>query len=469
MRFKTFKTFFFSLLALALLSSLPPTSREVRSDDIYINIGEANIKKSLLAIPSMLYFGTNPSSKANIDVGQELFKVINNDLTVSGFFTLIKPEAFLEDPAKTSLKPAPGDPKGFDFNKWKTIGTEFLIRGGYRVSGDKVSLEIFLYHVPKASLVMGKTYEGSRSSIRTIAHTFADDAIKALTGKRGMFRTKIVASVQSGGVGNKEIYVMDWDGENQKKITDHKSIAISPAWSNNGKKVAYTAFAYHTKAKTRNPDLFIYELETGKRWLVSYRKGQNSGATFLPGDDNLLLTLSQGGTPDIFKMTADGKSLSPLTNGPGKSMNVEPDYSPNSGKVAFSSDRSGKPMVYTMDLDGGSVKRLTFAGKYNANPSWSPDGKKIAFAGYDKGNFDIFVINADGSNLKRLTAATKSNGRNADNEQPSWSPDGRHIVFVSDRTGLNQVYMISPDGSNERRLTYDRNAYFQPKWSPFLD
>lgn len=469
MNFKSLKIFSFAFIAMSLALSSSKLQRRAVADDIYINIGEATVKKSLLAVPPLLYFGTNPSSKTNIETGQELFKVINNDLNVSGFFTLIKPEAFLEDPSKTSLRPAPGDPKGFDFGKWKTIGTEFLIRGGYRVSGSKVSLEIYLYHVPRATMVLGKTYEGSQSSLRTIAHTFADDAIKALTGKQGMFRTKLVASLQEGGTGNKEIYIMDWDAEDKKKVTEHKSIAISPAWSNNGEKIAYTAFAYHTRAKTRNPDLFVYELATGKRWLVSYRKGSNSGASFLPGDDHILLTLSQSGSPDIFKMTADGKSLTQITKGPRGSMNVEPDYSEKSGRIAFSSDRSGRPMIYTMKMDGTDLKRLTFAGKYNASPSWSPDGKQIAFAGHDKGHFDIFVINADGTGLKRLTSATKSNGQGADNEDPSWSPDGRHIVFVSNRTGLNQIYMISPDGSNERRLTYDRNAYFKPKWSPFLD
>lgn len=439
------------------------------AEDIYINVGEAKIKKSLLAFPALLYYGSDPSNKSKIEAGQELFKTITNDLTVSGFFTFIKPEAFLEDPSKTSLKPAPGDPKGFDFKNWKTIGTEFLIRGGYQVTGGKISLEVYLYHVPRAKLILGKTYEGSREATRKIAHTFADDAVKALTGKRGMFNTKIVASVQKGGVGNKEIYVMDWDGENSQKITDHKSVAISPAWSPDGKKIAYTAFAYHTKAKTRNADLFLYELPTGKRWLVSYRKGINSGASFYPNGQHILLTLSQGGNPDIFKMTLDGKSLERLTRGPKGSMNVEPDINSDATKIAFSSDRSGQPMIYTMSVNGTNVKRLTFAGRYNASPSWSPDGSKIVFAGHDKGHFDIFIINADGTGLKRLTSAKKSNGTFADNEDPSWSPDGRHILFVSNRTGLNQIYMISPDGTNERRLTYDRNAYFKPKWSPFLD
>ncbi|MCB0411406.1 MAG: PD40 domain-containing protein, partial [Bdellovibrionales bacterium] len=290
-------------------------SLKVQSEDIFINVGQANVKKSLLALPPLLYTGTNPGNKAHIQAGQDLFKIISNDLMVSGFFNFIKPEAFLEDPAKVGLKPAPGTPNGFKFESWKTIGADFLVRGGYRVNGSNLSLEIYVYHVPQAKQIVGKTYEGNLSTVRQMAHTFSNDIVKALTGKPASFLTKAVASVQTVGSKHKEIYTMDWDGANLRPITSHKSIAISPAWSPDGKKIAYTAFAYHTKAKTRNADLFVYDLTTDKRFLTSYRKGINSGAAFTPDGQHILLTISQGGSPDIFRMTFDGKSLQRLTRG----------------------------------------------------------------------------------------------------------------------------------------------------------
>lgn len=461
----SFLVFVASFLSVGL-TTLGPQAKS-SDPNIYISVGEAQVRKSLLALPTFKYFSA-VQSKENLQAGDELFKIITNNLAVSGLFTFIKPEAFLEDPSKTTLKPAPGDAGGFNYSNWKTIGTEFLIRGGYKVSGKTLSLEIYVYHVPQAKLVMGKTYEGSLESVRKIAHTFSNDLIKALTGRRGMFDTKVVASI-SDKPGQKEIYLMDWDGANQQQITQHKSIAISPAWSKDGSKVAYTAFAYHPKAKTRNADLFLYDVKSGKRWLISYRKGINSGAVFLHDRKHMLLTVSQSGSPDIFKMTEDGKTLTRITNGPGGSMNVEPDISPDGQKIAFSSDRSGNPMIYTMNIDGTNVKRLTFAGKYNASPSWSPDGKKIAFAGFAEGHFDIFIIDADGTNLKRLTQARKTNGKWSNNESPSFSPDGSLIMFTSDRSGTSQLYVVSPDGTNERRITFDRRNYEKPKWSPFLD
>jgi TolB protein len=195
----------------------------------------------------------------------------------------------------------------------------------------------------------------------------------------------------------------------------------------------------------------------------------NSGANFLPGDTHLLLTLSKDGNPDIYNITADGNTLVQLTRGPNHAMNVEPAISPDGKIIAFSSDRAGRPHIFTMNTDGTGVKRLTFAGKYNASPVWSPDGKTIAFAGYDSDHFDVFTMNADGSGLKRLTDSRKASGKAANNEGPTWSPDGRHIMFSSDRTGKYQLYVVSPDGSNERRITEDSLTWDKPKWSPFLE
>jgi TolB protein len=455
-------------IALLCFTFLAAVSHAQDSSQIYIDIGKGQVKKSLIALTPLLYVGTQPTNNEHIQAGQNLYRVIFNDLSVSNFFTFIKPEAYLENPSKVGLRPAPGAPNGFNFSNWKTIGTEFLVRAAYQVTGDEISVESYVYHVPTTKLVMGKTYKGPVNATRKMAHTFSNDLIKTLTGKRGMFISRIVASGTPPG-GNKEIYIMDWDGFNPVKISSHNSLAMSPTWSNKGDKIAYTGYPMHQVEKVRNPDLFIYDIPSAKRFLVSYRKGLNSGANFLPGDGSLLVTLSKDGNPDIYKMSADGLTLNQLTRGPNRAMNVEPAVSPDGSKIAFSSDRAGRPHVFVMNIDGSNPKRITFAGKYNASPAWSPDGKTIAFAGDDKGHFDIFTMSADGTNLKRMTDARKPNGKLANNESPWWSPDGRHIVFSSDRTGKYQLYVVSPDGTNERRITDDNFNWDRPKWSPFLD
>lgn len=454
-------------LAFLFLMNFPAFGAE--TGGIYIDVGQATVKKSLLAFPSFTYFGSQPSAGESISAVDDLYKVVLNDLTVSNYFAFVKPDAYLEDPAKTGLRPAPGDPGGFNFKNWKTIGAEFLIRGGVRVTGDKLALEIYAYHVPQAKLVIGKTYEGDKSNLRKIAHTFSNDLVKALTGKRGIFNTRIVAVMKESFKGHKEIYTMDWDAARLKKVSNHQSIAISPAWSPTGDRVAYTAFAYHENIKSSNADLFIFEFSNEKRWLVSYRKGINSGANWLPDGKSLLMTMSQAGNQDIYKVSADGRDVSRITNGPNRALNVEPAVSPDGSKIAFSSDRSGQPMIYTMNRDGTGIKRLTFAGRYNSSPTWAPDGKSLVFAGYDKDHFDLFSVNIDGTGLKRLTDAPHATGKPSDNRDPSYSPDGRQIIFVSNRTGNSQLYIIDPDGNNERRITFDKFEWEQPKWSPYLE
>jgi TolB protein len=452
-------TLFFSLCAAA-------------DSTIYIDVGQAKVKKSVLALPPLKYLGSQPSNSQHIQAGLNVFRVINNDLAVSGLFTTVLPSAYLEDPNKIGLRPWPGEPNGFKFENWKTIGTDFLVRGGYTVIGDQISLDVFVYHVPGAKALLAKTYRGPLSAYRKMAHTFSDDLMKVLTGKQGIYQTRIVASredVVPGRTSYKEIVVLDWDGANEEPITANRTISISPAWSTKGDKIAYTQFALHTSSRLRNADLFIYDLKERKRMMVSYRKGLNSGANFLPGDQEILLTMSSEDGQDIYRMNVDGSGRPiPLTHGPNKAINVEPAISSDGKKIAFSSDRSGKAMIYIMNADGSNPKRLTFAGTYNSTPAWSPDGSTLAIAILDVNHFDIFTIKPDGTALTRLTDAKKPNGRPANNENPSWSPDGSHISYVSDRTGNRQIYIINADGTNERRVTNDRANWDRPKWSPYL-
>lgn len=439
------------------------TSLNSFSDNsIYIKLGDGQTKKSLLALPPLNYLGASNKSPT---VGVEIFNVLSNDLSVSSYFDFVSQKAFLENTATASLRPTTIDPKGFKFDSWSAIGTEFLIKIGYTIIDQQLELETYLYHVSQAKLIAGKKYKGPVSAARRIAHTFSNDILEALTGKSGMFLSKFVTTSDRGGGNFREVYVMDWDGNQVEKITNHKTISLSPAWSFDGSKIAYTSYVIRTKTKMRNADMFIYELETGKRFLTSYRQGMNSGASFAPDNKHLFLTISQGQSPDIYKMSFDGTLVSRITTGPNGAMNVEPNISADGSKIAFSSDRPGRPMIYTMNADGSNVKRITYAGVFNSTPSWSPDGKKIAFAGQSDDHFDIFVMDADGTNMVRLTSAKKPNGRWSSNEDPSFSPDGRFVVYTSNRTGKNQIYISTIDGNEERRITTDNNNYFKPKWS----
>ena len=435
---------------------------------VYIKIGDAALKKSQMAIPPFQYSGSAANAHA-IRVGKEFFDVFSKDMDISDYFEIQKQGAFLEDTSKVGLKPAPGEGSGFSYSTWKQIGTEFLVRVGYRVTGDEITADTYTYYVPQQKLVLGKTYKSDIHDVRTLAHTFANDLVHTLTGEQGMFLSKLVTS-RSTVPGQKEIFVMDWDGANSKQISNHKTIAQSPTWAPDGKSIAYSAFAYHANEKSRNLDMFIYNLTTGRRSLVSYRQGINSGAAFMPDGKSLLLTLSNGGNPDLYKMSIDGRSLTKLTTGRSGDLNVEPSASYDGTKIAFSSNRNERPHIFVMNSDGSSPKQITFAGVYNSTPSFSPDGKKIVFAGYESNHFDIFVMDADGTNMVRLTSDAKSSGKLSNNEDPTFAPDGRHILFRSDRTGKYQLYIVNIGGKNEEhRVTFDSHEYYKPRWSPSFE
>lgn len=454
------------------------SSQVFAKNQIFIKVGDAKVRKSMLAFPSIQFFGSPQKNPEYQHVGAKLFKTIRNDLDISYYFQFIDPKAFIENPAKTTLKPAPGDANGFNFANWRTIGTEFLLRAGFQFTGKDVELDIYLYHVPKGDTLLSRKYKGKKTDLDSIAHTVTNDLIFRLTGKKGIFKTKLLFSSDRDSTCRpgkkacsswKEIYVSDYDGKNIKRVTRHKSISISPNWAPDGNTIVYTSYAYHPKTKMRNPDLFSYELNTKKSFLLSWRKGVNSGGTFTPDGKNVYLTISKSGNADIYRMDKNGKNIKNITKGPLGALNVEPAVSPDGKRLAFSSDRNGRPMIYIMDINGKNVKRITRAGRYNSTPSWSPDSKSLVFAGWDKGHFDLFLVSDDGIKLTRLTTAKKVNGKMSNNEDPSFSPDGRHIVFVSDRSGKKQVYMISPDGSNERRITFDSANYYKPKWSYMME
>lgn len=456
-------TFFIFALALTVSST-------AHSQQAYIKAGEAQAKKSNLAFP--LFNSTGSDSALAKAAATDIYNTSKSNFELSSYFVIMSNQAYLEDPAKTSLRPAPADSNGFKFEPLKTIGAEFLIRSGYTVSGQDLNVEMYLYHVSEGRLILGKRYRAPLAQAKQIGHTLANDVIEALTGTRAPFMAKIVTAFEVDSTGSKEIGVMSWDGSGFQQLTSHKSIALSPSWSADGKKIAYSVFSklrQGTKSLS-NVSLYVLDLNNNKRVLTSYRPGVNSGAVFSKDGKFLFLGMSMGsGASDIYKINMKGEIETRLTNGPAGAINVEPTLSPDGTKVAFSSERGGRPMIYVMNTDGSNVKRLTFQGKYNASPSWSPDGKKIAFAGQDGANFDIYVMNADGTGLKRLTSATRTNGRPANNEDPSFSPDSRYLVYTSNRTGSNQIYISTVDGSEERRVTNDNRNYYRPKWSVNLE
>jgi TolB protein len=451
-----------------ILSLIFTVSSLAFAEEVYIKAGEAQIKKSNLAFPFLNYLGATSKGEGTA-AAADIYNTAKKNLELSTYFQLMAKEAFLEDPANTGIKPKPELPNGFTFEPLKTIGAEFLIRSGYNVAGKELTVEMYLYHVSDSKLIVGKRYKAGVHQAVQIGHTLSNDIIEALTGVRAPFQSKIVATFDNGS-GAKEVATMNWDGSGFEQLTNHQSIALSPSWSPDGKKIAYSAYITIAGKEGKRAAVYVLDMNTHKRILTAYRPGMNSGAVFSKDGKYIYLSMTMGsGSADIYKIDMKGDIVKRLTNGPAGAINVEPSLSPDGSKIVFSSERGGNPAIYTMNEDGTNIKRLTFNGRFNSSPSWSPDGKKIAFAAMAEKNFDVFVMNADGSNIIRVTSAKKDNGKAAHNEDPSFSPDSRYLVYTSNRTGKNQIYVSSVDGSEERRVTNDSKNYYRPKWSINLE
>ncbi len=433
---------------------------------VSINVGQAHVRQSQIAFQPLVLLSSVDKESANL--GSTLFQVIQGDLSTSGYFALISQEAFLEKPGEKNFEPYPNDPNGFIWKNWQLLNTDYLLMGSYSIENKRVKLELYLYHIPLRRKIFQKKYSVSTSQTRKLAHFIGNDILEALTKKRGVFLTKIVAIRKTKGT-KKELFIMDWDGKNKKQISFHNSIVLSPAWSPRGRFIAYSSFLYQKSKQIRNANLVLYDRLQKNRRIISTHTGANLPSDFFPDGKYLIASLFLGrGYRDIVKMSVANGSIQPLTSGPDGAINVEARINSSGEQIIFSSDRSGSVMIYSMDKNGKNIKRLTYQGSYNSHPDYSPNGKQIVFSGRDSGRFDIFIMNADGSNLKRLTSFQTVSQKWANNQSPSFSPDGRYIVFSSNKSGSYQLYIMNLSGTYLKRITHDAQNYTQPRWSPFL-
>lgn len=400
---------------------------------VYIAVGEAKIKKSVLAFTDTKVDSSKKDAKTSAKTIKEL---LLHDLDYTNLFEFQNPDAFLDKGEGLSLDQ-------FKMADWSTIGTEFLIKTAIVQKGSKIEYELRLYDVLGSKQILGKKYDATVSDIKTLSHTAANDVFEALTGKRGIFLNKIAMVCDK--TGHKEIWMTDYDGANPKQVTNHRTLAFAPAWSPDNRYLAYSLYTKNRK-NIKNIDLFEYDFQTRKSKLLSNRRGINSGADYSPDGKKIALTMSFLGNPEIFLLDRKSLQVSRLTKSIG--FDVDPHFSPNGEQFAFVSSRSGKPMVFVAKKDGTGVNRITFAGEYNATPRWKPDGSRLVFAGHLEKHFDLFLISPNGLNLERLT---KDEGSN---EDPHFSPDGNFIIFTSNRTGQKNVYVITLDGTKTTRLTY---------------
>lgn len=406
----------------------------------YIDINNPFLRKTPLAIPAFKNVTGTPEEES---LSSSSSKLLASSLAFTGYFKILDPGAFLFDPRKDGvLTPQ------INWANWTVIGAELLITGLFEVSDGKLAVELRLFDTFKSKRILGKKYAGQPGDQRKIIHRFCSEVIQYLTGYKGMFGSKI--AFVSTGSGNKEIYSCEFDGYSPQQITRNREISLFPAWSSDGRYVAYTSY------KGGKPDLYIKNLAEMQEVSVA-EKGINITPAWVPGKFELAAALSFSGDQEIYLLTGTGKIIKRLTRMRGS--DLSPTWSPDGKKFAFVSTRSGKPQIYIKDLVSGKARRLTFQGSYNTQPNWSPRGDKITYSSMVEGRQNIFVTDVDGFEPLQLTHDS------GDNEAPSWSPDGSMIAFSSNREGPYRIYVMTAFGTDQRRLIIMKGEQTNPKWS----
>ena len=427
------------LLALTIFQVKPAGGR------IYIDINSPLQEKIPIAVPAFRY---EAGDVAGQPLAKNMADILSNALSFSGLFQLLDPAVFLQDPDKMGM-----EKEEIKFSEWRFLGADLLVRGSYRVQGERFSLIINLFDVINQKLLLSRTYESSTTSARDTILRFADELMLELTGELGIFHTQL--AFVGDATGHKEIYLADFDGSNIRQLTHNDSMNLAPNWSADGRQISFVGY------ERGNPDIYTADLISKATERISMRPGLNIAPAHHPNGDKLAATLSFTGNPELYLLDVRGHILKQLTI--SWAIDVSSSWSPDGSKLAYVSNRAGKPQIYLLDVDKETTTRLTFEGDYNTSPAWSPRGDRILYAGLHDGKFDIFMISPDGRELSQLT------GGEGNNEDPCWSPDGRLILFQSDRHGTQTLWVMQANGMDQRRLRLGLGgSHTEPDWSPRL-
>jgi TolB protein len=407
------------------------------------------VSKVRVAVPDLAVRSATPPA-----LEKPFHDVLWNDLEYAGVLDLVSPSFY---PAKV-----PSQPSELNAADWvaEPANTMMLAYGNLSIEGANLAAAGFLSDVrnPNAPIALQKIYRGAATDgdARHLAHQFADDIIGRLSGGLpGVAQTQI--AYVSAKSGTKEIWVMDYDGANQHQLTHLKSVALTPRWSPDATRIAFTCFVPYRGITS--PQICLFSTASNRVISFPRFRGTNSSPAWSPDGAQIAFMSSQGGDSEIYVTDADGSHLQRITFAAGVS--TSPVWNPKTGKqIVFVSDRAGDPVLYLANSDGTNVQRLDMPDMgYVVDPAWSPNGQLLAFSWRrPSGNFDIYVMDIVSRQLVELT---RDQGRN---ERPSWAPDGRHLVFESTRTGTRHIWSMLADGSKPKQLTYEGQNE-SPNWS----
>jgi TolB protein len=380
-------------------------------------------------------------------VGEVLFE----DLAFEREFYMIPRDTYATVPAARTAEQVA-------FAAWRELGADAVFFGSVQRAGTNTTVQVRLFNVRTRQSVFAKEYTGTNP--RLIAHTIADEVHQQQRALRGVARTKLafssdrnrermVGTVQNRDV--KEIYIADYDGANQRRITTNRQLNITPVWAPDARAVAYTSY------RRGYPDIFVALIYQGVQQEPTKAVGQNWLPVYSPDGNRIVFTSNRDGNPELYVMNSDGGNVRRITNHPA--IDTTPTWSPTGTQIAFTSDRAGTPQIYIVGADGLNLRRLTTTESYADRPTWSPAPfNEIAFAARTGPGYDVKIYDLASGQTRQITFGEGTN------ESPAYSPNGRHIAFSSTRAGRVQIFTIGRDGRGAKQVTRDGNNQ-TPSWS----
>ncbi len=274
----------------------------------------------------------------------------------------------------------------------------------------------------------------------------------SLVSEEGRIAFTRVTSFGTSGLKKSDIYAIDVNASQEKRLTDSPGLDIFPAWSPDGARIAFTS------GRDGNWELYIMDSDGAHQRRLTRTPEDEGVPAWSPDGEKIAYVTDPINDPQIHLMNADGTGREWLVDGNW------PTWSPDGERIAITVYPGGAEQLAVIDADGTDEHRLTgglLATRPNSEAAWAPDGKRIAFVSSTKDE-DIYVMNSDGSERTRLTDEVPGN----DHWPPTWSPDSTRIAFTSDGPGRGDIYVMNSDGSGLTKLTDDPAYDGFPAWRP---
>lgn len=371
---------------------------------------------------------------------QPFSTIIRADLERSGLFKGVEGDAKLDETSQPN------------FTDWRSKSADALVGGSVtRLADGRFDVRFKLWDVVKGKEIVGQSRVVAGSDLRLAAHHIADTIYEKLTGEKGVFSTRIAYVTKTGG--RYALRVADADGEGGQVALTSPEPIISPAWSPDGKELAYVSF------ESQKAVVYAQEAASGKRRAIANFRGSNSAPAWAPDGRSIAATLSREGGSQLFVMGTNGENPRRVTS--SASIDTEATFSPDGKSIYFVSDRSGGPQIYRVPVAGGTPERITFTGDYNISPALSPDGRYLSYVSRQGGGFKLYV-----GEVSRIGSAQSITDTRND-ESPSFAPNSKLIIYATRADGRDVLMTTTLDGKIKAKLIVTSADVREPMWGPY--